>query len=141
MLEQSTRGESLVQVPGGTSALRKTVNCHITTASAAEVMVSLPNVLGALTLKGGAYKTDSRDKQRHLEDAVVLLITVEDADEIVEDTEQWTQNDGSRLRTLHKALDHDHPAWQLITEESERMRAQKSLEILAEGARKNHARV
>lgn len=73
---------------------------------------------------------DSRDRQRHLEDAVVLLATVEDADEIVEETEQWTQNDRRRLRALYQALLQGHPAWQLITEPSHRLRVQKSLEIL-----------
>lgn len=133
VLERRTGGENLVKIPGGTSALRKTVNCHITRSNG-DVTVSVPNVLGALTLKGGAYTVDSRDRQRHLEDAVVLLATIEDADEIVEDAEMWTQHDPTRLRTLHKALPHDHAAWQLITERPQRLRAQRSLEILAERA-------
>ena len=37
-------------VPGGTSALRKTVNCEVT-AGEVVVMLSIPDVLGALVLK------------------------------------------------------------------------------------------
>jgi hypothetical protein len=41
-------------VPGGTSALRKTVNCEVTAGEVA-VVLSIPDVLGALVLKGAAY--------------------------------------------------------------------------------------
>lgn len=142
VLEKCTDRAHLVQVPGGTSALRKTINCRITTVHTDDLIVSVPNVLGALTLKGGAYAADSRDQQRHLEDAVVLLATVEDADEIVEDVEQWTRHDSSRLKTLHQALSDAHDAWQLIREPPRRMRAQESLKILAAGpAQLEHGQV
>ena len=58
-------------VPGGTSALRKTVNCEVTT-DAGVVTLSIPDALGSLGLKGAAYLEDSRDRERHLDDAVVL---------------------------------------------------------------------
>jgi predicted nucleotidyltransferase len=45
-------------VPGGTSALRKTVNCDVSFESAV-VTLSLPDPLGALVLKGAAYVSDS----------------------------------------------------------------------------------
>ena len=38
-------------VPGGTSALRKTVNCEVT-AGEVVVVLSIPDVFGALVLKG-----------------------------------------------------------------------------------------
>jgi hypothetical protein len=47
--------------PGGTSALRKTVNCEVTAGEVA-VVLSIPDVLGALVLKGAAYVADSRDR-------------------------------------------------------------------------------
>jgi len=64
-------------VPGGTSALRKTVNCEVT-AGARVVTLSIPDVLGALVLKGAAYLDDSRDRGRHLDDAVALACAVTD---------------------------------------------------------------
>jgi hypothetical protein len=46
---------------GGTSSLRKTVNCEVN-KSDITVMRSIPDVLGALVLKGAAYLEDSRDR-------------------------------------------------------------------------------
>lgn len=124
-------GKKLVQIPGGTSALRKTVNCHITREDGFEVVISVPDVLGALTLKGGAYQEDSRDTDRHLEDAVVLLSTIADADELVENHQAWTHNDPRRIKVLARNLPADHPAWGLLPQR-QRARAQQSLKILTE---------
>lgn len=132
-LEMRAPGEKLMRIPGATSALRKTVNCHITVEGGALIVLSVPDVLGALTLKGGAYAEDSRDTGRHLEDAVVLLSTVEDADEIVDDVVTWTQGDPKRIRTLAKNLPDDHPSWGLIRDGRQRRRAQQALKILAAG--------
>ena len=64
-------------VPGGTSALRKTVNCEVNTG-AHTVVLSIPDVLGALVLKGAAYLEDSRERGRHLDDAAVLACAATD---------------------------------------------------------------
>ncbi|GGG71674.1 hypothetical protein GCM10011374_40500 [Kocuria dechangensis] len=130
-LEMRAAGTNLMRIPGATSALRKTVNCHIARADGSKVVISVPDVLGALTLKGGAYQEDSRDSGRHLEDAVVLLGTIEDADELVDDQAAWTQNDPRRIRVLARNLPSDHPAWGLLPQR-QRLRAQQSLKILAE---------
>ena len=47
----------VLAVPGATSALRKTVNCEVT-AGEVVVVLSIPDVLGALVLKGAAYVED-----------------------------------------------------------------------------------
>lgn len=130
-LEMRAPGKNLMKIPGATSALRKTVNCHITRSNGSDIVISVPDVLGALTLKGGAYQEDSRDTGRHLEDAVVLLSTIDDADELVEDHQAWTQNDPRRIRVLARNLPADHPAWGLLPQR-QRLRAQQSLKILAE---------
>jgi hypothetical protein len=62
-------------VPGGTSALCKTVNCAMDTGNGI-VVLSVPDALGALVLKGAAYMEDTRHRQRHLDDATVLACTV-----------------------------------------------------------------
>ena len=72
-----------MRIPGATSTLRKTVNCRVNVEQRGVVNFRVPNVLGALTLIGGAYLEDSRDSARHLEDAVVLLDTVMVATECV----------------------------------------------------------
>lgn len=130
-LEMRAPGKNLMRIPGATSALRKTVNCHIARADGSEIVISVPDVLGALTLKGGAYQEDSRDPGRHLEDAVVLLSTIDDADELVDDHQAWTQNDPRRIKVLARNLPDDHPAWGLLPQR-QRLRTQQSLKILAE---------
>lgn len=65
------------RVPAGTQALQRTIYCRINTDEGA-VMVSVPNTLGALILKGAAYREDSHDGRRHLDDAAVLAATLKD---------------------------------------------------------------
>ena len=70
-------GRNVFAVTGGTSALNKTVNCEVNTAVGA-VMLSIPDVLGALVLKGAAYVEDSRDRERHIDDAAILACALTD---------------------------------------------------------------
>jgi hypothetical protein len=70
-------GRRVFAVPGGTSALNKTVNCEVKT-EVGVVMLSIPDVLGALVLKGAAYIEDSRDRERHIDDAAILACAVTD---------------------------------------------------------------
>lgn len=123
---------ALVEAPGGTSALRKTVDLRLASEAADDVMVSLPDILGALTLKGGAYRVDSRDRDRHLLDGAMLAATVEDADALLEAPELWTGSDARRIRNLSRALPDDHPAWSYVPA-ARRRRAQVSLALLAAG--------
>ena len=132
-LQMRAPGENLVQIPGATSALRKTVNCRITLETGELAVLSVPDALGALTLKGGAYQEDSMDRDRHLEDAVVLLSTIEDADAIVDDVDVWTQSDPKRIGVLERSLPDEHDAWGLIRDARQRRRAQQTLKILAQG--------
>ncbi|MFI7481885.1 hypothetical protein ACH9EU_05650 [Kocuria sp. M1R5S2] len=131
-LRERAAGQNLMRIPGATSALRKTVNCRITREDGSVSVISVPDVLGALTLKGGAYVEDSREAGRHLDDAVVLLRTIEDPDELVEDVNAWTRNDPRRIRALARSLPEDHEAWAQIPDRRERRRALVALGILAE---------
>jgi len=95
-------------VPGGTSALRKTVNCEAITAEGV-IVLSIPGVLGALVLKGAAYLEDSRDRGRHLDDAAVLACAVTDP---VGDRAWMIGSDRKRIAALWTALgDLDHRSW------------------------------
>ncbi|MFD4431471.1 hypothetical protein [Nocardia sp. NPDC058497] len=80
--QPTVAGRRVFAVPAGTSALRKTVNCHIKPDRGYPVTFSIPDPLGALVLKGAAYLADTRDRDRHLEDAATLLcgFTEPDAD-------------------------------------------------------------
>jgi hypothetical protein len=95
-------------VPGGTSALRKTVNCEVT-AGEVVIVLSIPDVLGALVLKGAAYVEDSRDRDRHLDDAAVLACAVTDP---IGDRARMIGSDRRRIEALWKVLqDVDHKSW------------------------------
>lgn len=95
-------------VPGGTSAMRKTVNCEVATDEEV-VVLSFPDVLGALVLKGAAYLEDSRDRGRHLDDAAVLACAVTDP---VGDRARMIGSDRKRIAALWKAIgDLDHRSW------------------------------
>jgi len=63
--------------------------------------VSVPSPFGAVILKAAAYHTDSRDKERHLQDAALLLAVIEDP---YAEREPFTGSDGSRIQTLVRGL-------------------------------------
>lgn len=76
-------GRPLFGVAGGTRALKETINVDLSTGSG-NVALVIPNIRGALVLKGAAYLEDSRDKMRHAEDAVVLLACLTETDHILD---------------------------------------------------------
>lgn len=92
-------GRKPFKIASGSQALQRTVNCRMTADDDAPVLISIPNVLGALVLKGAAYREDSRDKDRHLDDAVVLCATISSP---LDAAIQMNGTDKSRLLTLHK---------------------------------------
>lgn len=108
-------GRKLFQVPAGTSALRKTLNCTIEREAERSVTFSIPDALGALVLKSAAYKEDSRDRDRHLDDAAFLACTVEDPSR---EAERLEGSDRARIQLLATELeDASHRSWQLVPEE------------------------
>lgn len=66
-----------VRAPGGTNALRRTQEFEIVYSSGS-AKISTPDIIGALVLKIEAYAADSRDRERHLKDAVILAILVDE---------------------------------------------------------------
>lgn len=123
-------GRDMVRVPAGTQALRRTVDCKILLNDGTSVTTSVPNQLGALMLKGAAYVEDSRDRERHLDDAAVLLSTI---DHPLELRAQFRGSDRKRINYLQRALnDPHHKSWLLLDERS-REQAQGALMLLARG--------
>jgi hypothetical protein len=121
-------GRKPFKVAGGTQALQRTVNCRMTVDGDGPVLISIPNTLGALVLKGAAYLEDSRDKDRHLDDAVVLCATIKTP---LVTAAQMKGSDRSRIQALHKVLaDTGHRSWQLLGP-ADRTPAWDALRILA----------
>ncbi|WP_233529024.1 hypothetical protein [Antrihabitans stalagmiti] len=105
-------GREVFRIPAGTSALRKTVNCVVQFEPNAATTLSVPDALGALILKGAAYKEDSRDRGRHLDDAALLACAI---DSPVFEAGRLEGNDRGRIRVLADQLrDPAHRSWLLL---------------------------
>lgn len=120
------RGRDMVRIEGGTQALKRTLNARIEINPDTVTTVSVPRPFGALILKSAAYTTDSRDRQRHLYDAVALLACIEDP---FTEHESFAGSDRGRVITLRKTLPPDHPAWRTLPSGA-RTDAEAALRIL-----------
>jgi hypothetical protein len=119
------RGFDLVQVAGGTQALRRTTTAELEITDRRPTTVSVPDAFGALMLKAAAHRTDARDRERHLTDAAVLLACVDPFEE-----RPSSGSDRSRLRHLREHLaDPTAPAW-LLLPASARRDGQAALDLL-----------
>jgi hypothetical protein len=118
----------MVRIEGGTQALRRTINARLEIEIGAVTTVSVPGSFGALILKAAAYKTDSRDRDRHLRDAVVLLACIDDP---FAEREGFTGSDRSRLQTLRNHLTPDDISSTVLSGQP-RVDAAAALEILTD---------
>lgn len=107
-IEERMRRMDMVKIPGGTQALRRTVNYQLEIEKADVTTISVPRPFGALILKAAAYVTDSRDPERHLFDAAVLLACIENP---IAEREGFAGSDRSRLWVLERELVEGHRAW------------------------------
>lgn len=104
------RGFDLVQVAGGTQALRRTTRAELAITDDGPTAISVPDAFGALMLKAAAHRADGRDRDRHLTDAAVLLACLDPFEE-----RSTSGSDRSRLLHLRKHLDDPAaPAWLLL---------------------------
>lgn len=123
---EKLRGRAMVAIEGGTQALRQTVNARLQIVAGRTTTVSVPSPFGALILKAAVFQTDSRDRQRHLQDAALLLGVLEDP---YVAREQFTGSDRSRLRMLARALPDSAVSWQTLPADV-RLNGQTALRIL-----------
>ncbi|GAA4847151.1 hypothetical protein GCM10023221_27340 [Luteimicrobium xylanilyticum] len=123
---EKLHGRDIVAIPGGTQALRRTVNARLSIAPEVPTIVSVPDAFGALMLKAAAYTTDSRDRERHLQDAAVLLCCLEDPFDV---REHFAGSDRRRIATLVRRLPDDARWWNAFTP-GERQEGQAALRIL-----------
>jgi hypothetical protein len=118
-------GYDLVQVAGGTQALRRTVTAELEISGAVRTTISVPDPFGALILKAAAHKADTRDRDRHLTDAAVLLACVDPF-------EERTPSGSDRSRLLHlraHLADPTASAWLLLPPDARRD-GQAALDLL-----------
>lgn len=123
---EKLRGRTMVAIEGGTQALKRTVNARLEIVPGRTTTISVPSPLGAVILKAAAYQTDSRDKDRHLLDAALLLAVIEDP---YAERELFTGSDRVRLLTLLRALPDDAREWHSLSSEW-RGNGQAALRIL-----------
>ena len=103
----------LVVLEGGTQALRRTVNARLQIEADRTTTLSVPAPFGAVILKAAAYQTDSRDRERHLEDAALLLAVIEDP---YAERERFAGSDRARVQLLARALPDDARVWRSLPE-------------------------
>lgn len=120
-------GREMVRIEGGTQALKRTVTARVEIDPGAVTTISVPRPFGAAILKAAAYRTDSRDRARHLADAAALLACIEDP---FAEREGVTGSDRSRLLTLQRELTDDHVAW-LGLPDGKRNDARAALRLLS----------
>lgn len=103
---EKLRGKSMMAIQGGTQALRRTINARLQITPGRKTTVSVPSPFGALILKAAAYQTDPRDKERHLQDAALLLSVIEDP-YAERERDHFAGSDRARLAALAKAMPED----------------------------------
>jgi hypothetical protein len=84
------------------------VNYRLAIEEGAISTISVPRPFGALILKAAAYVTDSREPERHLFDAAVLLACI---DNPITEREGFAGSDRSRLLVLERELVEGHRSW------------------------------
>lgn len=124
---ETLRGRTMVAIEGGTQALRRTVNARLTIVDDVATTISVPSAFGAAVLKAAAYRTDSRDKGRHLQDAALLLACIDDP---YAERARFTGSDRSRMQTLVRALPDNAREWRSLPAPM-RSDGQAALRILA----------
>lgn len=94
---ENLRSRTMVAIGSGTHAPRRTINARIQIAAGRNTTASVPSPFGAVILRADASQTDSGDRERHLQDAALLLAIIEDP---YAAREQFAGSDRARLQTL-----------------------------------------
>ena len=126
-VREQLRGHSMVAIEGGTQALRRTINARLQITPGRTTTVSVPNPFGAVILKAAAYRADSRNPERHLYDAALLLTVIDDP---YAERACFNGSDQRRLRTLADELHDKARPWRVLPEPW-RTNGQTALRILS----------
>lgn len=116
------------EAPSGEQAIRRRDIYRLEFRGGAAVEVGVPDEFGALVAKGAAWLVDRRDRERHLDDAAVLLACVDDASEL--DYASASANDRKRINAVTSVLaDASHPSW-VNLDEADRRRGTLNLALI-----------
>lgn len=125
------------EAPAGQQAINRRDLYTLAFIGGARVRIGVPDEVGALVAKGAAYQVDARDRNRHLDDAAVLLACVNDASEFAYDS--MSLNDRRRVRTLIDQLgDERHPSW-VSLEVADRARGRANVSLISGGLTRIHS--
>lgn len=120
------RARPAFAMDGGAQALNRRDTFKVSSTSGT-ITIGAPDVLGALIGKGAAFIVDQRDRGRHLEDAAVLLASIESVGDL---DLMLNASDRKRLRALASELGDDlNPAW-LALDGDPRARGQRNLALV-----------
>jgi hypothetical protein len=117
-------------VVAGNQAIRRRDVFQITSA-AHSAIVGAPDVLGAIIAKGAAYLVDSRDSGRHLEDAALLLASVQAVSKL--ELSELSRNDKKHLVRVATMLPDNAAAWREL-DDTNRLRGQRQLSRIVAAA-------
>jgi hypothetical protein len=92
----------VMPIDGGAQALDRVLHLRVE-ATDGPVSLRVPNLLGALVLKAAAAAVDSRDRERHLRDALILASMIADPLSV---RAQMRGSDRRRLTRLLSQLSH-----------------------------------
>jgi hypothetical protein len=95
-----TKGHDTIQIAGGRQALQRSIVISVTKDDRS-ALVPVPGLLGALVLKAAAWLEDSRDRERHSQDAALLASLISDP---IAERRRFRGSDRKRLLKLHTAL-------------------------------------
>jgi hypothetical protein len=102
----------VMAVDAGSQAMGRRDHCIVRRRTSSFAM-DVPDVIASLIAKGAAFRSDLRDKTRHISDCAVLLASADGLEAI--DFEELTKNDRRRLRFVFEPLDDPfHAAWSAV---------------------------
>lgn len=117
-------GREVLRVPGSRSALNRTIPFQLPSG----VVIRVPDVPSALSLKGAAYRVPSPNPRRHLQDAVTLFACA-DVSELslsksmraninplinaLDTVEAWVSADPVNRRRAVRAIREVRPGWDI----------------------------
>ncbi|MBT1174518.1 hypothetical protein JS530_03165 [Bifidobacterium sp. LC6] len=109
-------GLPVLSMPGGAQAVERSMQvCLVDKPNNTNVVIRIPDLLGALILKSAAYSVDHAGYgERHLYDAAMLASLIPDPD--IELERLHSSTDRKRIKLLHERLTEDSSYWNKLDE-------------------------
>lgn len=97
------RGRTVIDVPGSAFAMKRTIPHALSTGTT----IRLPDLASALALKSWAYFLPAAQRERHLQDAVTLLVCIDRNEAVL------SKSMKSAVRRMLGAISAQEVAWQM----------------------------